>query len=331
MNQTPPRFSEPVDPPAAGTPWTVLRLMRWSTQYLEAKGVPGVRIDVEHLLAHALGLRRLELYLHFDRPLTEEELGDFKPLLLERAARRPLQYILGTAAFRELDLHVDERVLIPRPETEELVEAVLTRTREWGREGLDAMDIGTGSGAVALALAQEGPFRRVTATDCSSDALEVARGNAERHGLTGRMRFLVGDLYGALPPGERMDVVVSNPPYVSEREMGELAPEIRRWEPSLALKAGGDGLSVLLRLVDGAPTVLRSGGILALEVGADQARAVVERIRAREGWETPLVLRDLTGRDRIVLGARRRVEEAVGGSRGDISIIEREATDVEDS
>ena len=331
MNSTPPRFSEPVDPPAAGTPWTVLRLMRWSTQYLEAKGIPGVRVDVEYLLAYALGLKRLDLYLHFDRPLTEGELGVFKPLLLERAARRPLQYILGSAAFRELDLQVDERVLIPRPETEELVEAVLTRTREWGREGLEAMDIGTGSGAIALSLAQEGPFRRVTATDCSPDALEVARKNAERHGLEGRLRFLEGDLYGALPPGERMDVVVSNPPYVSRREMGELPPEILRWEPPLALKAGEGGLSVLLRLADGAPSVLRSGGILALEVGADQARAVAERIRSQEGWEAPLVLRDLTGRDRIVLAARRRVDEAVGGSRGDTSKIERKATDVEDS
>jgi len=323
VNDTPPRFSEPVDPPPAGTPWTVLRLLRWSTQYLEAKEIPGVRIDVEHLLAHALELRRLDLYLHFDRPLTEGELEVFKPLLLERAERRPLQYILGRAAFRELELDVDERVLIPRPETEELVEAVLTRTREWGREGLEAVDIGTGSGAIALSLAQEGPFRRVTATDRSPDALQVARENATRHGLEGRVRFLEGDLYEALPPGERVDVVVSNPPYVSREEMGGLAPEIRLWEPHLALDAGEDGFTVLHRLVDGASGVLRPGGILALEIGSGQAQAMVERIRSREGWEAPVVLRDLSGRDRIILATRRRVEEAVGGSHGDTSGIER--------
>jgi release factor glutamine methyltransferase len=323
VNETPPRFSEPVEPPPAGTPWTVLRLLRWSTQYLEAKGIPGVRIDVEQLLAHALKLRRLDLYLHFDRPLTEGELEVFKPLLLERAERRPLQYILGRAAFRELDLVVDERVLIPRPETEELVEAVLTRTREWGREGLEAVDIGTGSGAIALSLAQEGPFRRVTATDRSSEALRVARENATRHGLEGRVRFLEGDLYEALPPGERVDVVVSNPPYVSREEMGGLAPEIRLWEPHLALDAGEGGLTVLHRLVDGASGVLRPGGILALEIGSGQAQAMVERIRSREGWEAPVVLRDLSGRDRIILATRRRVEEAVGGSHGDTSGTER--------
>jgi release factor glutamine methyltransferase len=323
VNDTPPRFSEPVDPPPAGTPWTVLRLLRWSTQYLEAKEIPGVRIDVEHLLAHALELRRLDLYLHFDRPLSEGELEVFKPLLLKRAERRPLQYILGRAAFRELELEVDGRVLIPRPETEELVEAVLTRTREWGREGLEAVDIGTGSGAIALSLAQEGPFRRVTGTDRSADALQVARENAIRHGLEGRVRFLEGDLYGALPPGEQVDVVVSNPPYVSRREMGGLAPEIRLWEPHLALEAGEDGLTVLHRLVDGASGVLRPGGILALEIGSGQAQAMAERIRSQDGWEAPVVLRDLSGRDRIILATRRRVEEAVGGSRGDTSGIER--------
>jgi release factor glutamine methyltransferase len=331
VSGTPPRFSEPVDPPRRGTPWSVLRLLRWSTQYLEGKGIPEVRIDVEHLLAHALGLRRLDLYLHFERPLTEGELAVFKPLLLERAERRPLQYILGRAAFRELNLQVDERVLIPRPETEELVEAVLTRVREWGREGLDAVDIGTGSGAIALSLALEGPFRRVIGTDRSREALEVARENAIRHGLAGRVRFLEGDLYEPLEGGERVDVVVSNPPYVAPQEMKELEPEIREWEPRPALEAGEDGLEVLHRLVEGAPTVLRPGGLLALEIGSGQARPVADRFGAEAGWETPVVLRDLSGRERVVLAARRREEEAAGGARGDTARTERRTGHVEDS
>jgi release factor glutamine methyltransferase len=322
VTERPSRFSEPVDPPPSGTPWSVLRLLRWSTQYLQAKGIPEVRVDVEHLLAHTLGMKRLELYLHFDRPLTEAELAAFKPLLLERAERRPLQYILGRAPFRELELRVDERVLIPRPETEELVEAVLTRVREWGREGLEAVDVGTGSGAIALALAQEGPFRRVTATDRSPEALAVARENAERLGLSGRVRFLEGDLFSALPPGERVDVVVSNPPYVSPVEMEGLAPEVRRWEPALALEAEEGGLAVLRRLVEEGHRVLHPGGLMALEIGAGQARSVVDAVRSVGAWGAPVVLRDLAGRDRVVLVPRHPAEEAAGASRGDTSRIE---------
>lgn len=299
-----PRFSEPVEPPAGGRPWTVLTLLRWSTQYLEEKGLSGVRTDVEHLLAHVLGMGRLDVYLHFDRPVASAELAAFKPLLLERAKRRPLQYIVGRAAFRELDLEVDERVLIPRPETEELVEAVLARVREWGREGLEAVDVGTGSGAIALSLALEGPFRRVTGTDRSGAALEVARANVDAAGLGARVRLLEGDLYAALPEGERFDVVVSNPPYVAPEEMDGLEAEIRDWEPGSALVAPDGGLAVLGALVDGAPAVLAGGGLLALEVGAGQSAAVAGRLRAAGGWDAPVVLRDLAGRDRIVMASR---------------------------
>jgi len=315
VSGTLPPFSAPVDPPPPGTPWTVLRLLRWSTQYLEGKGISEVRLDVEHLLAHALKMGRLDLYLHFDRPLSEEELARFKPLFRQRAERRPLQYILGRAAFRELDLQVDERVLIPRPETEELVEAVLNRVREWGREGLEALDVGTGSGAIALSLALEGPFRRVTATDLSGEALSLAQENAERLGLVGRVRFLQGDLLQALEEGEVVDVLVSNPPYIGSSEMGSLPPEVRDWEPQMALEAEEDGLGLIWRLIEESPRVLRPGGLLALEVGAGQGRAVVDRIRAREGWEGGVVLRDLAGKDRIVLAARRQEEEAAGAPR----------------
>ncbi len=303
-----PRFDEPVEPPQAGRPWTVLHLLRWSTQYLKAREIPEPRLDVEHLLAHTLAMGRLELYLHFERPLDPAELDAFRPLLRERARRRPLQYILGRAAFRELDLAVDERVLIPRPETEELVEAVLSRVREWGRESLEAVDVGTGSGAIALALASEGPFRRVHATDRSPGALEVARRNVEETGLGGRVSLHEGDLYDALPPGTRVQVVVSNPPYVAEEELPDLDPEVRDWEPEGALTAPDGGFALVEALVRGAPRVLEPGGLLALEIGAGQGERALALLRGLPGWEGVVVLRDLSRRDRIVL-ATRSVEE----------------------
>ncbi len=304
--ETRPAFRDPVEPPPAGTPWTVLRLLRWSTQYLEEKGVEDARLDVEHLLAHALEMSRLDLYLHFDRPLTPDELSGFKPLLLERADRKPLQYIVGRASFRELELQVDSRVLVPRSETEELVGAVLARVREWGDADLSVLDVGTGSGAVALALATEGPFSRVVATDRSAAALEVARANAERSldGAGVEVEFRKGDLLETVEPHERFDVVVSNPPYVREDEHAELPTEIREWEPREALVAGEDGLTLLRRLVGGAPEVLNPGGLLAVEVGAGQAEAVASLVRHTAGLGAPVVLKDLARRDRIVLADR---------------------------
>lgn len=305
MNRVPtPAFSGPVEPPPEGRPWTVLHLLRWSAGYLEEKGVERARLDAEHLLADTLGMGRLDLYLHFDRPLTPEELDAFRPRLRERARRKPLQYILGRTSFRELELRTDPRVLIPRPETEELVEAVLTRVREWGREGLSALDVGTGSGAIALSVALEGPFGRVVATDTSADALELARANAAEAGLGSRVEFREGSLLEPVRSDESFDVVVSNPPYVAEEEFGALAPEIRQWEPREALVADDGGEAILAALVDGSVAVLAPGGILALEVGAEQVDAVAGRIRATAGYGAPVVLKDLSGRDRIVLVAR---------------------------
>lgn len=306
-NPPAPAFSTPAEPPPPGEPWTVLRLLRWSAGYLDAKGVERARLDAEHLLADTLGMGRLDLYLHFDRPLTARELETFKPRLLERAARKPLQYILGRTAFRELDLRTDPRVLIPRPETEELVEAVLARVRDWGQEGLRALDVGTGSGAIALSLATEGPFEVVVATDRSPEALELARLNVEAVAPRARIELREGSLLEPVRPGERFHVVVSNPPYVTEEEYRELSPEVREWEPREALVAP-DGTSVLEALVDGALAVLEPGGLLALEIGLGQAEGVAGRVRATAGYGAPVVLRDLAGRERIVLATRTDAE-----------------------
>lgn len=285
--------------PAGGQePWTVLGLVRWSGEYLREKGVAEGRLDAEHLLAHVLGATRLQLYLEYDRPLTPEELAAFKPLLLRRAAREPLQYILGRTAFRELELVTDRRVLIPRPETEELVGLVLERTG--GGAGLAALDVGTGSGCIALSLLVEGAFQRVVATDVSDAALEVARLNARSVPGGEGLDLRRGSLFEPVA-GERFDVVVSNPPYVDFAEGPGLQPEVRDWEPEGALFAPQGGMAVLQALVEAAPRHLVPGGLLALEVGADQGEAAAGAMGATGAFQLPEVVRDLAGRPRFVL------------------------------
>ncbi len=301
--------------PAPGEPWTPIRLTRWSGEYLEEKGVRGGRLDAELILAHVLRLRRLDLYLQHDRPLLPGELDAFKVLLKRRVAREPLQYVLGSTAFRELELLCDPRALIPRPETEELVEAVLAWARDlsWepgtgggepeeGGGGLSALDIGTGSGAIALSLLKEGPFSRVVATDASTDALAVARVNGERCGLIQGLELREGSLFGPLEPGERFHVVVSNPPYVPDGDRPGLEPEVRDWEPTEALFAGPEGMDVLIPLVEGAIGVLLPGGLLALEVGDGQAGKVAGAMDGTGGFREIRIRPDLAGKERIVLG-----------------------------
>ena len=295
---------ETVAPPVPGETWTVLRMIRWSGQYLEEKGIRDGRRDAEHLLSETLGLARLDLYLQFDRPLTPEELAAYKPLLLRRAEREPLQHVLGHMAFRELELTVDRRALIPRPETEELVGAVLEWADGLGRSGLTALDVGTGTGAIALSLALEGPFERVVATDPSVEALELAARNREAADLEALVELRKGSFFDPVPPGEEFDVVVSNPPYVAETDESGLEPEVREWEPRQALFAGSEGLAVLLPLIEGAPRVLRTGGLLALEMAPGQAGAVAAAVRRTKTFDEPRVRMDLAGRERILLAAR---------------------------
>ncbi|MBI4541313.1 MAG: peptide chain release factor N(5)-glutamine methyltransferase [Gemmatimonadetes bacterium] len=283
--------------------WTVLRLVEWSARYLREKGVENARLNAELLLADALGLRRLELYLQYDRPLTSEELAAFKARLLRRARREPLQYVLGRVVFRELELAVDRRALIPRPETEILVGEVLEWAR--GRTGEpEVLELGTGSGAIALSLAVEGRFARVVATDVSPEALALARWNAARCGVARAVEFRGGSLYRVIAPDERFDAIVSNPPYVAATARASLAPEVRDWEPEAALFAGPSGFEVLWPLVEGAPAHLRTGGILALEVGLEQADAVTERIARTGRFQDGRTVPDLAGRERVVIATR---------------------------
>jgi release factor glutamine methyltransferase len=295
--------------PGPGEPWTVLQVILWSADYLAERGVERGRLDAEHLLAAALGLGRLDLYLQYDRPLTPDELDRFKRGLRRRAAREPLQYVLGTAAFRDLELKVDPRVLIPRPETEVLVEEALKAAgdlaaRSPANSGLTALDLGTGSGAVALALASEGPFRRVVATDPSPEALEVAKENARALALEERVEFRAGPLFEPLGEGETFHVVVSNPPYVPTTEASELQPEVLDWEPGAALFAGPDGLAVLEPLIRGAGRHLRPGGVLALEAATAQIAHILDLMSSSPHLTGPTVSKDLAGRDRVVTAKR---------------------------
>jgi release factor glutamine methyltransferase len=288
--------------PGPGEPWTPIPLTRWSGEYLQEKGIEAGRLDAELLLAHVLDLRRLDLYLQHDRPLLPTELDTFKALLKRRATREPLQHIVGVAAFRELDLLVDGRALIPRPETEVLVEEILLWAKSGPEGPLSALDIGTGTGAIALSLAHEGPFERVVATDPAAEALELARENARRCGLEDRVEFREGALYGPLGPEERFHVLVSNPPYIPQGEREGLDPEVREWDPPTALFAGPEGMDVILPLVNGAADFLLPGGLLAMEVGDGQAgrvaRALEETLAFREIRTRP----DLAGKERVVLG-----------------------------
>ena len=284
----------------ASKPWTVLRVMLQSADYLADKGVESARLDAEHLLAHVLGIGRLEMYLQHERQMQPSELDDFRPLLKRRASREPLQYILGRQAFRDLEVEVAPGVLIPRAETEQLVGAVLEWAEINGRDSLVGLDLGTGSGAIALSLLTEGPFHRMVATDTSEEALNLARKNSTNLGLDDRLELRLGSLFAPVLTGECFDVVISNPPYVPDGDRDDLPPEVLDWEPHEALFAGSGGVSLLRKVAAGAAAVMEQGGLLALEVGAGQAGEVASFMDSQDKLEDVRVLRDLAGIERIV-------------------------------
>jgi release factor glutamine methyltransferase len=258
--------------------------------------VESPRVDAERLLAHALGMERVELYMHLDRPLTDAELEAARALLARRAAGEPLQYVLGEWGFRRLTLLVDGRALIPRPETETVVERCLALIA--GCEAPPVLDVGTGSGAIALAIADEHPGARVTAVDVSDEALELAEANVRRTGLPVELRRV--DLFDGLP-GDGWDLVVSNPPYVRDEELPSLPSDVVAWEPHVALVARGHTEAIVRE----AARVLRPGGALVLEVHEGAADAVASLLRAHDFADVRTTA-DLAGRDRVVEGRSTR-------------------------
>jgi len=275
---------------------TLGEVLRLSVAHLDRHGSPTARLDAELLIGHALGLGRVELYTGFERPLSEDELAACRELIARRAKREPVAYILGRWGFRGLDLEVDRRVLVPRPETELLVDRCLALLE--GLDGPDVLDVGTGSGAIALALASELPEARVAACDVSEAALDVARSNGERLAID--VEWLASDLLAGLA-GRRFQLVASNPPYVAAGEVGELEPEVRDWEPRQATVAGESGLEVIERLAAAAPAALDRDGALVLEVGAGQADAAALLLESA-GFTGVDRDRDHAGIERIVWG-----------------------------
>jgi len=278
----------------------VLEIIKKTTEFLAAKGVENPRLQAELLVGHALGLKRMQLYLQFERLLTEAELEKIRPLVRRRAQREPLQYILGETEWFGLRLKVDQRVLIPRPETERLAELV---TELLTTPPARILDLGTGSGALALGLAKHWPEAQVMAVDRSSEALALARENAAALGLGERVRFIESSWFDAIPPGEAYDLVVANPPYLTEAETAAAEPEVRAHEPRTALVSAEEGLADLRKIVAGTPPFLKNGGMLALETGVAHHAAIL-RACAEAGFSRSESRPDLTGRDRFVLAWR---------------------------
>jgi len=276
---------------------TVLEIVKKSTDFLAGKGVENARFNAESVIGYALALNRMQLYVQFERTLSEPELEKIRPLLRRRAAREPLQYILGETAFHGLVLKCDRRALIPRSETEYLVELIVKRCED--PKPTFILDLGTGTGALALALAKIFPAAVVTAVDASEDALTLARENAAAAGIAERVRLFKTDWFAGLPEGERFDLIVANPPYLTSAELAETQAEVREFEPASALVAGDDGLSDLRTILRDAPGRLAPRGLLALETGIAQ-HAELKRLSERTGltgFESAL---DLTERDRFV-------------------------------
>jgi len=276
---------------------TLLEIIKRTTDFLQTKGVESARLNAELIVGHALGLPRMQLYLQFERLLAEAELEKIRPLVKRRGQREPLQYVLGGTEFFRLKLKLDRRALIPRPETEQLCELITQRVPA---PPAAILDLGTGSGAIALALAAFYPSSAVTAVDLSAEALGLARENAEALGLGERVRLVQSDWFASLAPGSAFDLIVANPPYLSEQEAAEAAPEVRDFEPRGALTPGKDGTGALARIVADTPQFLASGGMLALETGIAQHAFLKDRAQAA-GLGRVESLRDLAGRDRHLL------------------------------
>jgi release factor glutamine methyltransferase len=274
--------------------WTTLKLVAWTQDFFAKKGIDAPRLTAELLLAHALSCDRVRLYLDFDKPLGEAELTRFRDLVRRRGDGEPTAYLVGAKHFYGRAFRVDPRVLVPRPETELVLEAALAALPAGGR----ALDLCTGSGCLAISLALEQPGALVTATDVSADALAVARENAAALGAA--VEFAQGDLWAAVHDGaERSDLIVSNPPYIPAKELASLPREVRR-EPCIALDGGEDGLSVLRRIVAGAPERLRPGGSLCVEMHESHAH-VLPRLCLEAGFERAEARRDLAGLPRFTV------------------------------
>ena len=282
--------------------WHVLELLEWTTGYFEKHNIPNPRLDAEVLLGHLLEKSRLQLYLHFDMPVFQKDLDVFREMIKRRVARTPISYLTNRKEFMSLDFYVDERVLIPRPETEFIVETILKLNSDTCQS---VLEIGTGSGVIATALAVNKPEWEITATDICKDALAVAEINRNAHDCNERITLLQGDLFEPIRSLEsaRYNWVVSNPPYVMTDAHDTLSSDVRDYEPHIALFAGEDGLSIIRTLVAEAPNYLYPDGKLIFEIGDTQKGAVKALLENQSKYKKFRFIKDYSGKDRVVLAS----------------------------
>lgn len=310
----------------SSSPSTILDAIRWGTARLAAQSIESPRLNSEILLGHILGLRRLDLYLKFDRPLAAAEVEAFSAVIERRLTGMPVQYITGTAECFSLTFSVVPAVLIPRPETEVVVERAISAIQPLIQEDdLDlfrqgqrrtVLDVGTGSGVIAICLARRFPTLTVYASDLSPEAIAVARQNAACHGVADRITFLTGSLFDPLAGlglEGALDMIVSNPPYIRHEELERLPREVRDFEPRLALDGGEDGMAIHRRLVEGASAYLKPGGLLIMEMGEDQAAALGQVLTGQARFHGVTIHQDYNRRDRVVVA--RHVEEKTKRTR----------------
>jgi release factor glutamine methyltransferase len=289
--------SIPSDRPADAA-WTVGKIIDWTTAHLKKHGSETPRLDAEILLAKARRCPRIQLYVQYHELLTDDERTVMRDLVRRRAQSEPVAYLVGHREFFGLDFRVTPDVLIPRPETETLVLELLAAGRAHTSPRI--LDVGTGSGCIAIAAAVNLPAAAVTGIDISAPALEIARANASHHEVGGRVKYLEGDLFAPLAADDPFDIIVSNPPYVADGEMDSLPADIRRHEPPHALRAGPEGLDVITRLISGAKSHLAPGGALLIEISPEQAARVAGLIDEAGVYEKPRLIKDASGNERVV-------------------------------
>jgi len=287
--------------------YNISKILKLAASFLEKHGVQDPRLDSELLLGKILNLSRVEIYTDFFHPLTPFEIDKYRKFIDARAKGKPVAYILGEKPFRNLNLKVNQDVLIPRPETELVVEKAIGLAGSLGKKLIKLVDLGTGSGAIALSIAQEVPGAFVFALDVSEKAIRVAKGNAEIHGLQDKIEFVCGDLFEGLSDNLKndIDVIVSNPPYIPSEKISKLQREIRDFEPLLALDGGDDGLDEGRRIVAKSPYFLREGGYLVLEIGEGQAGPITRLLNDSGSFDEIEVSKDYANIERVVVAKKK--------------------------
>jgi len=288
--------------------WTVMRLLNWTTEFFRKRGSDSPRLDAEVLLAHARGCARIELYTAFDSEPSEEQREAFREMVRRRGDGAPVAYLVGYREFYSLRMRVNESVLIPRPETEHAVIEALDRAKatlaEDAKRILNIVDVGTGSGAIAISIAKHLPTAKVTAIDLSAEALQIAQWNAEQHGVSERLTLVQGDLLDTVAEDRAIDIIVSNPPYISDAEYEELDKTVREYEPKSALVSGPRGTELIERLLQEAASRLRSGGQIVIELSPMIADASAEIAIRTDFYNPPKFVKDLAGHRRIMTAQR---------------------------